>query len=99
MEQEFTTLLTQITKMMAMRKSLLLPMAFLFVSTYALSQSVEFYGTPTAIISSGAIIPKGSKMLWTSGALAAIVDSTAREGSAERFGNTKAQATNILENF
>ena len=71
----------------------------LFASVYTQAQTIEFYGQPSSIISSGAIIPQGRKMLWTSGALAGIIDSTAREGSIERFGNTKAQAANILENF
>ncbi|GAB3163758.1 RidA family protein [Telluribacter humicola] len=63
------------------------------------AQTVEFYGAPTSPISSGAIIPEGKKMLWTSGTVGGVVDSTAQEGTPARFGDTKAQALNILNNL
>ncbi len=65
----------------------------------SLAQTVEFYGSPSSIISSGAIIPEGKKMLWTSGIVAGVADSTAAEGSPARFGDTKTQALNILNNL
>jgi len=82
-----------------MKKALHFLTPLLFLTLYCNAQTVELYGNPASIISSGAIIPEGKKMLWTSGAVSAIIDSTAREGSVERFGNTKAQAINILETF
>lgn len=63
------------------------------------AQTVEFYGSPTSIISSGAIIPEGKKMLWTSGSTGGVVDSTASEGERARYGDTKTQALSILANF
>jgi enamine deaminase RidA (YjgF/YER057c/UK114 family) len=62
----------------------------------AFAQTVEFYGSPASAISAGAIIPEGKKMLWTSGTVGGVVDSTAQEGTPARFGDTKAQALNIL---
>ncbi|GAB2785725.1 RidA family protein [Rhabdobacter roseus] len=62
----------------------------------ARAQSVEFYGSPSSIISSGAVIPEGKKMLWTSGITAGVADSSAQAGTAARFGDTKTQALNIL---
>lgn len=70
-----------------------------FVSLPSLAQSVEFYGTPSSIISSGAIIPEGKKMLWTSGATGGVADSTAQDGTRARFGDTKTQALSILATF
>ncbi|MPR35019.1 Rid family hydrolase [Salmonirosea aquatica] len=76
-------------------------LTFLFVLTGFLAQAqvVEFYGSPASVISSGAIIPEGKKMLWTSGSTGSIADSTARAGTREQFGDTKTQALSILANF
>lgn len=63
------------------------------------AQTVEFYGSPSSIISSGAIIPEGKKMLWTSGSTGGVADSTAQEGERARYGDTKTQALSILANF
>ena len=67
------------------------------VSAYAYSQDVELFGSPSSIISSGAVIPEGKKMLWTSGTTAGLADTVAKAGTPERFGNTKTQALNILD--
>jgi len=82
-----------------MKKAFCLSISLLFLHFYTNAQTTEFYGNASSIIASGVIIPKDSKMLWSSGVVSAIIDSTAKEGSVERFGNTKAQAINILENF
>jgi enamine deaminase RidA (YjgF/YER057c/UK114 family) len=63
------------------------------------AQAVTFYGSPNSIISSGAVIPEGKKMLWTSGSTGGVADSTAQEGTRARYGDTKTQALNILSNF
>ncbi|TDB60013.1 Rid family hydrolase [Arundinibacter roseus] len=63
------------------------------------AQSVEFYGSPKSVISAGALIPEGKKMLWTSGATGGVADSTAQEDSRARFGDTKTQGISILANF
>ncbi len=80
-----------------MRSSILFFLIFFSLTT--LAQSVTFYGSPTAIISSGAIIPEGKKMLWTSGATGGVADSTAQDGTRAHFGDTKTQALNILATF
>lgn len=72
---------------------------FLFSAVNCLGQAVEFYGSPTSIISSGAVIPEGKKMLWTSGIVAGVADSSAAVGTMARFGDTKTQALNILNNL
>lgn len=65
------------------------------ISTYA--QSVEFFGNPSSAISSGAVIPEGKKMFWSSGVVADVADSSAQVGTYARFGNTKTQALSILK--
>ena len=62
-------------------------------------ESVTFYGTPNAAISSGVLIPAGRAVIWTSGTTPAVADSTAKPGSRERFGDTRTQATSILKNI
>ncbi len=66
---------------------------------FSQAQTVEFYGSPTSIISSGAIIPEGKKMLWTSGSTGGVADSSAVAGTREQFGDTQTQALSILANF
>lgn len=79
-----------------MRKIILLGILYsIFISAY--SQEVELFGSSTSIISSGAVIPEGKKMLWTSGTTAGIADTVAKAGTPEQFGNTKTQALNILD--
>ena len=80
--------------MRLLHTALLALMAFL-----SHAQAVEFYGATASVISSGAIIPEGKKMLWTSGATGGVADSSAVAGTRERFGDTKTQALNILANF
>ena len=77
----------------------------LFVLTPAFSaaqtppDAVAFYGSPTAAISSGVVIPPGRAVIWTSGTTPAVADSTAKPGSRERFGDTRTQAASILRNI
>ena len=61
------------------------------------AQAVEFFGNPTSAISSGAVVPEGKKMFWSSGIVADAADSTAQVGTYARFGNTKTQAISILQ--
>lgn len=61
------------------------------------SEKVAYYGAPTASISSGVIVPAGKKLHLTSGVTCPVADSTAAEGSRERFGDTKTQAIGILK--
>ncbi|MCY7350525.1 MAG: RidA family protein [Cytophagaceae bacterium] len=74
-------------------------MAAFLIGFSAQAQTVEFYGNPTSAISSGAVVPSGKKLLWTSGIVAGIADSTAQDGTLARSGNTKTQALDILRNF
>lgn len=84
--------------MIKFNKVWLLTFSILSVSV-SLAQTVEFSGSPASAISSGAIVPEGKKMYWTSGTTGGVVDSTAQEGTRERFGDTKTQALSILSNF
>jgi enamine deaminase RidA (YjgF/YER057c/UK114 family) len=61
------------------------------------AQTVEFYGSPTSPISAGAVVPAGKKLLWTSGIVADVADSTAAATSRARYGDTKTQALSILK--
>lgn len=82
----------RITRIALMGLSILLSFA-------SLAQTVEFYGSPASVISSGAAIPEGKRMLWTSGTTGGVADSTAKEGTRGRFGDTRTQALSILANF
>ena len=73
--------------------------AALLVTFGIQAQTVEFYGNPSSAISSGAVVPAGKKLLWTSGIVAGIADSTAKDGTLARSGDTKTQALDILRNF
>lgn len=58
---------------------------------------VTFYGSPTAIISSGVVIPANRTMVWISGTTPPVAKSDAAAGAYERFGDTKTQAAGILK--
>ena len=60
---------------------------------------VKFYGAPTAVISSGVIIPANRASIWISGTTPAVASADAAAGSRERFGDTKTQAASILKNI
>ena len=76
---------------------------FVLVPVAAVGQQapaqVTFYGSPTAAISSGVVIPPNKAFVWTSGTTPAVADANARPGTRERFGDTRAQATSILKNI
>lgn len=59
--------------------------------------TVTFYGSPTAIISSGVVIPENRAMVWVSGTTPPVAKNEAAAGSYERFGDTKTQAAGILK--
>ncbi|MCU0355624.1 MAG: RidA family protein [Cytophagales bacterium] len=80
-------------------KHIILNLLLLAAGSCAFGQTVEFYGSPTSSISSGAIVPANKKLLWTSGVTAGIADSTAKEGTPARYGDTKTQALDILKSF
>jgi enamine deaminase RidA (YjgF/YER057c/UK114 family) len=79
-------------------KTLLLLVGLTLAGT-ASAQTVQFYGTPASPISAGAVIPAGKRLLWTSGVVASVADSTAAPNSPARYGDTKTQALSILKNF
>ena len=58
---------------------------------------VAFYGSPTSPISSGVVIPPGRALLWTSGTVPPLRNKEAAAGSRERFGDTRTQATGVLD--
>ncbi len=57
---------------------------------------VSFYGSPTAAIASGVVIPADRASLWVSGTPPVAVKADAAT-ARERFGDTKAQAAGILK--
>ncbi|WP_276374963.1 RidA family protein [Chryseolinea sp. H1M3-3] len=63
------------------------------------NDKVIYRGNPTSAISSSVTIPAGKKYFYSSGTLGPVVDSTAANGSRERYGDTKTQALGILEKF
>ena len=58
---------------------------------------VRFYGNPTAVISSGVVIPAGKASVWISGTTPPVIKTDAPAGSRERYGDTRMQATGILK--
>jgi enamine deaminase RidA (YjgF/YER057c/UK114 family) len=58
---------------------------------------VKFYGAPTAVISSGVMIPANRASIWISGTTPPVLKADAPAGSRERFGDTKTQAAGILK--
>jgi len=62
-------------------------------------QVVAFYGSPTSPISSGVVIPPGRTWLWTSGTVPPLRNREAAAGSRERFGDTRTQATGVLDSI
>lgn len=89
----------QTTRRTKRRSSLVLAAIGLAWVGTASAQTVQFYGTPTSPISAGAVVPAGKKLLWTSGIVASVTDSTAAPTSPSRYGDTKTQALSILKNF
>ena len=68
-------------------------------ATTTAPNGVTYYGTPTAAISGGVVIPPNRAWVWTSGTTPAVADANAKPGARERFGDTRAQATSILKNI
>ena len=59
---------------------------------------VNFYGNPTAAISSGVVIPAGRASVWISGTTPPVIKADAPAGSPERFwGHQDASAAGILK--
>lgn len=58
---------------------------------------VTFYGNPSSPISSGVVIPAGRASVWVSGTVPPVIKADAPAGSAERFGDTKTQASGVLK--
>lgn len=79
--------------------------AILLFLTLALKMSlaqttgVTFKGNPKSPISSSVVVEPGKKFYFSSGSTAPIADSTAAQGSRERYGDTMTQALGILEKF
>jgi enamine deaminase RidA (YjgF/YER057c/UK114 family) len=65
----------------------------------AATDQVSYYGNPSSIISGGVVVPAGKKLHFTSGITCPVADSSAQEGTPERFGDTRTQALGILKNL
>jgi len=88
-----------------MKKFTLIVFSLLLIKSISYAQSasavedVIYKGNPKSPISSSVTVPAGKKYYFSSGSTAPIADSTAVEGSRERFGDTKTQAIGILKKF
>ncbi|HEX5169483.1 MAG TPA: hypothetical protein VFW11_09930 [Cyclobacteriaceae bacterium] len=84
-----------------MKELLLIVMGILSLEGVVSAQSdgVIFKGNLKSSISTAAIVSAGKKYYSSSGTTRPIVDSTAAEGSRERYGDTKTQALGILGKF
>jgi len=62
-------------------------------------EDVTFYGNPSGTISAGVVIPANRASVWISGTTPPAINPDAPAGSRERFGDTKTQATGILQSI
>lgn len=77
--------------------TLFIPVAALAQPVTAPPAQVTFYGTPTAAIASGVVIPADRAFVWTSGTTPSVAKADAPAGSRERYGDTRTQAASILK--
>lgn len=54
------------------------------------------HATPSVPVASSVQVPAGSDLLFLSGVLADVADSSAAAGSVERLGDTQTQASSVL---
>jgi enamine deaminase RidA (YjgF/YER057c/UK114 family) len=57
---------------------------------------VTFYGSPTAQIAAGVVIPANAAFVWTSGTVPAAIAGSKPDDPA-RFGDTRTQAVSVLK--
>ncbi|WP_395650373.1 RidA family protein [Brevundimonas sp.] len=76
--------------------------ALLLGAAPALAQSHDHaaiertYGSPTAFIASTVTVPAGSELIFLSGQLPDVTDTTAPAGSVEAYGDTEAQSASTF---
>ncbi len=60
--------------------------------------AVTFYGSPTAQIAAGVVIPAGAAFVWTSGTVPSAAAGSKPDDPA-RFGDTRTQAVSVLKSI
>ena len=62
-------------------------------------EKILYKGNPSSSISSSVTVPASRSYYFSAGTTGPVADSTAKEGTYERFGNTYQQSIGILERF
>ena len=62
----------------------------------AMAHDIIRHANPNLPIATSVMVPAGTDMLFVSGTLAEVANSSAPAGSIERFGDTAAQAKSVL---
>ncbi len=70
-----------------------------FLIRDSIAQGVTFTGSSKSIISTTAMVPEGRKLFFTSGLTAAAIQADLPDGNYEKYGDTEAQALDILKKF
>jgi enamine deaminase RidA (YjgF/YER057c/UK114 family) len=60
------------------------------------AQAPKRMGPPDSPIATSVEVPAGSRLVYVSGQVPAVVDPAAAESSVERFGNTEAQTRSVI---
>ena len=60
---------------------------------------VTFTGSGRGVISNTVAIPANAAVVWTSGTVPSVADTSAPQGSRARYGDTKTQAVSVLKNI
>jgi len=60
-------------------------------------QKITFYGSVQSSISSSVAVPAKQAYLWTSGTVPPVTNPDATVGTRDRYGDTKTQATGIIQ--
>ena len=67
------------------------------LSTGALAEPPKRLGPDASPISSSVSVPPGGRLVYVSGTVPDVVDSSAPEGSVARYGDTEAQTRSVLK--
>ena len=66
------------------------------VATPVSAQAPKRMGPPDSPIASSVEVPAGSRLVYVSGQVPAVVNAAATEGSLDRFGDTEAQTKSVI---
>ena len=80
-----------------MRTRTLFGIAMAMLATQLSAQAQRRIGAESSPISTSVSVPSDSRLVYISGTVPDVVDATAPEGSAARYGDTEAQTRSVLK--